>query len=73
MAKQSLASPKLSYSFRSLSDATGISMSVLRVAAKAGELKIRKLGARHIIREEDARSYLQHLPVIDPADMGVQA
>lgn len=53
----------MAFTFNTLSKATSIGSTQLRAAAKAGQLKTRRMGKRHVILLEDAAAYLNSLPV----------
>ena len=50
---------RISWSFDQAAHATGISVRTLRRAAKAGTLRIRKVGGRVLILDEDLQRYLR--------------
>lgn len=54
---------KLSFSYETLAEATDTNRTTLFGEAKAGRLKVRKLGRRTVILRADAEAWLQSLPI----------
>jgi len=51
--------PRLSWRLAELADASGLSIKFLRVQAKIGNLKTRKVGTAVIVLDEDAKAFLR--------------
>jgi len=53
---------KISYTPRTLSAAADVGLTNIFAAIKAGSLRTRRLGKKHIIFHEDAIAWLKSLP-----------
>ncbi len=58
---------KLAYSVPELAAAAATSRSIIYEQIAAGSLKTRKIGARTVVLAEDARRWLDSLPVGQPS------
>ncbi len=53
---------RIAYSVREVSQLAGIGQTTVYAEIKAGRLKVRKLGARTLVRRADLEAWLDALP-----------
>ena len=62
MPSRSVTTQKLAFGLAELSSATGLSLGLLRKEIKRGALRVRRIGRRVVILQEDWTHYLEGEP-----------
>jgi excisionase family DNA binding protein len=57
--EKALQEKRLARSIPEIAEATGLSIPFLRLKAKKGELRVRHIGRRVLVLEEDLRAFLE--------------
>ena len=59
---------KLAYGLPEVAEAAGVSLSSIRRAINAGELRAVKRGHRTLVTRQDAIRWVENLPAISPGE-----